>query len=79
MCLVTGSTGGIGFEVARRLADEGAHVVTHRTARRGVGELHVAADLTERGAADRLVARRSSAFGRIDCLVNNAGGTEFAA
>jgi 3-oxoacyl-[acyl-carrier protein] reductase len=76
VCLVTGSTGGIGFEVARRLADEGAHVVTTGRRAGGSGELHVAADLTERGAADRLVAATVERFGRIDGLVNNAGGTE---
>jgi NAD(P)-dependent dehydrogenase (short-subunit alcohol dehydrogenase family) len=76
VCLVTGSTGGIGFEVARRLADEGAHVVTTGRRATGSGELHVAADLTERGAADRLVAATVERFGRIDGLVNNVGGTE---
>ena len=76
VCLVTGSTAGIGFEVAKRLADEGAHVVTTGRRERGPGELHVAADLTERGAADRLVAAAVERFGRIDGLVNNTGGTE---
>jgi 3-oxoacyl-[acyl-carrier protein] reductase len=76
VCLVTGSTAGIGFEVAERLADEGAHVVTTGRRERGPGELHVAADLTERGAADRLVAAAVERFGRIDGLVNNTGGTE---
>ena len=76
VCLVTGSTAGIGFEVATRLAAEGAHVVTTGRRDDGPGELHVAADLTERDAADRVVAAAVESFGRIDCLVNNAGGTE---
>ena len=76
VCLVTGSTAGIGFEVATRLANEGAHVVTTGRRDDGPGELHVAADLTERGAADRLVAAAVERFGRIDCLVNNTGGTD---
>ena len=76
VCLVTGSTAGIGFEVATRLANEGAHVVTTGRRDDGPGELHVAADLTERGAADRLVAAAVERFGRIDCLVNSTGGTD---
>jgi NAD(P)-dependent dehydrogenase (short-subunit alcohol dehydrogenase family) len=76
VCLVTGSTAGIGLEVARRLAHEGAHVVTTGRREQGPGELHVAADLTERGAADRLVAAAVERFGRLDGLVNNTGGTD---
>lgn len=76
VCLVTGSTAGIGYEVAARLAAEGAHVVSTGRRDDGPGELHVAADLTERGAADRLVAAAVDRFGRLDGLVNNAGGTD---
>ena len=76
VCLVTGSTAGIGFEVATRLAAEGAHVVTTGRRDEGPGELHVAADLTEPGAPDRIVSTAVERFGRIDGLVNNAGGTE---
>jgi NAD(P)-dependent dehydrogenase (short-subunit alcohol dehydrogenase family) len=76
VCLVTGSTAGIGYEVATRLAAEGAHVVTTGRRDEGPGELHVAGDLTERPAADRLVSATVERFGRIDCLVNNAGGTD---
>ncbi|HEY6960846.1 MAG TPA: SDR family oxidoreductase [Gaiellaceae bacterium] len=76
VCVVTGSTGGIGLEVARLLHDEGATVVTSGRRDRGGGDLHVAGDLTERGAADELVARTVERFGRIDGLVNNVGGTE---
>jgi 3-oxoacyl-[acyl-carrier protein] reductase len=76
VCLVTGSTGGIGLETARLLAAEGARVVT--TGRRenepGVGEsLHVAADLTRAGEPERLVREAESQLGRVDCLVNNVG------
>jgi len=76
VCLVTGSTAGIGLEVATRLAAEGARVVTTGRRDDGPGELHVVADLTERDAADRVVAAAVEGFGRIDCLVNNAGGTQ---
>src|SRR5438477_7210782 len=76
VCLVTGSTGGIGLETARLLAAEGAKVVTsgRRDEAPGVGEaLHVAADLGRDGEPERLVRETESALGRVDCLVNNVG------
>jgi 3-oxoacyl-[acyl-carrier protein] reductase len=76
VCIVTGSTAGIGLEVARRLAAEGAHVVSSGRRAEGPGELHVAGDLAERGAAERLVAETVARFGRVDGLVNNVGGTD---
>jgi NAD(P)-dependent dehydrogenase (short-subunit alcohol dehydrogenase family) len=74
--MVTGSTAGIGLEVARQLRAEGATVVTSGRRAEGIGELHVRADLTEPRAAGELVARTLERFGRIDGLVNNVGGTE---
>ena len=76
MCVVTGSTGGIGLAVAELLLAEGAHVVTSGRRAEGVGELHITADLTEPGEPERLVAETEQRFGRIDGLVNNVGGTE---
>jgi 3-oxoacyl-[acyl-carrier protein] reductase len=75
VCIVTGSTAGIGLAVARQLSDEGARVVTSGRRTEGVGDLHVAADLTHPAAADELVAAAEAAFGEVDCLVNNVGGT----
>jgi NAD(P)-dependent dehydrogenase (short-subunit alcohol dehydrogenase family) len=76
VCVVTGSTGGIGLAVAEQLLAEGARVVTSGRRDAGVGALHVAGDLTQPGEADRLIADAEEHFGRIDCLVNNVGGTE---
>jgi NAD(P)-dependent dehydrogenase (short-subunit alcohol dehydrogenase family) len=76
VCIVTGSTAGIGLAVARLLQDEGARVVTSGRRTKGVGDLHVAADLTHPAAADELVAAAEAAFGTVDCLVNNVGGTD---
>jgi NAD(P)-dependent dehydrogenase (short-subunit alcohol dehydrogenase family) len=75
VCVVTGSTAGIGLVVAQQLRDEGATVVTSGRRTEGIGDLHVAADLTQPGAAAELIAAAVAAFGRVDCLVNNVGGT----
>jgi 3-oxoacyl-[acyl-carrier protein] reductase len=71
VCVVTGSTAGIGKETARLLAEEGAHVVTcGRRGAPGVGEtLHVVCDLSEPGEPERLIAEA----GDVHALVNNAG------
>ena len=74
LCLVTGSTGGIGLETARLLVEEGAHVVTcGRSGAPKIGEaLHVVADLSRPGEPERVVAEA----GELDALVNNAGYAE---
>ena len=76
VCVVTGSTGGIGLAVARQLREEGATVVTSGRRSEGIGDLHVVADLTRAGAAEALIDAAVAAFGRVDCLVNNVGGTD---
>jgi NAD(P)-dependent dehydrogenase (short-subunit alcohol dehydrogenase family) len=74
VCLVTGSTGGIGLVTAEMLVDEGAHVVTcGRSDAPGIGEaLHVRADLSKPGEPERVVAEA----GELDVLVNNVGYAE---
>jgi 3-oxoacyl-[acyl-carrier protein] reductase len=76
VCLLTGSTGGIGLESARLLVAEGATVVTsgRRAEAPNIGEaLHVAADLGRAGEPERLVREVEEKLGRVDCLVNNVG------
>ncbi|HEY2937546.1 MAG TPA: SDR family oxidoreductase [Gaiellaceae bacterium] len=76
VCVVTGSTAGIGLATARLLAQEGARVVTSGRRREGpgVGEaLHVSCDLGEPGAPEALVDEAIERLGRVDCLVNNVG------
>jgi NAD(P)-dependent dehydrogenase (short-subunit alcohol dehydrogenase family) len=76
ICIVTGSTAGIGKETARLLAEEGAGVVTcgRRAEEPGVGEaLHVASDLSLPSAPGELVQEAERELGRVDCLVNNVG------
>ena len=81
VCVVTGSTAGIGLETARILAEEGATVVlcgrdphTVEQARVDVGAaLGVPVDLAKPDGPGALVAAAESSFGRVDCLVNNVG------
>ncbi len=81
VCLVTGSTSGIGLETARLLAAEGARVVVTgrdqgrvERAEREVGAaLGVACDLSEPDAPAALVAQATEALGGVERLVNNVG------
>jgi NAD(P)-dependent dehydrogenase (short-subunit alcohol dehydrogenase family) len=81
VCLVTGSTSGIGLETARLLEAEGARVVVtgrdqHRVdrTRDEVGAaLGVACDLSEPSAAEKLVSKAVEDLGPVECLVNNVG------
>jgi NAD(P)-dependent dehydrogenase (short-subunit alcohol dehydrogenase family) len=76
VCVVTGSTGGIGAEVVRLLHAEGATVVSSGRSAEGPGDLHVSGDLTQRGEPERLVREALERYGRVDVLVNNVGGTD---
>jgi NAD(P)-dependent dehydrogenase (short-subunit alcohol dehydrogenase family) len=84
----TGSLGGIGCAIARRLASEGASVLLVDNS--GAEDLRAAAescraqtgvegrietlltDLAEPGAPERMIAQALELFGRVDLLVNNA-------
>jgi 3-oxoacyl-[acyl-carrier protein] reductase len=75
ICVVTGSTGGIGGETARLLVGEGARVVTcGRSGAPRIGEaLHVEADLSRAGEPERVIEAAVGELGGLDCLVNNVG------
>jgi 3-oxoacyl-[acyl-carrier protein] reductase len=81
VCVVTGSTAGIGLETARLLAEEGARVAVSgrdeqrvETARsESAAALGVAVDLARPGAPAELIARVEAELGPVDCLVNNVG------
>src|SRR4051794_3194698 len=75
VCVITGSTGGIGLAAARLLVEEGARVVTSgRSSAPNIGEaLHISADLSTPDAPGALVEAATQAFGGVDVLVNNVG------
>ena len=82
VALVTGGVRGVGAGITRALLAAGAEVVT--CARRPPEDLPPKAhfrsvDVREVEAAQQLVAGVAEEFGRLDLLVNNAGGAPYAA
>jgi 3-oxoacyl-[acyl-carrier protein] reductase len=87
VALVTGGAGAVGAAAARMLAADGFRLVlADRTVERAQGirdeivrdggeAVVELVDLLEEGAPQRLIGRVAERFGRLDCLVNNAGMT----
>lgn len=87
--LVTGASAGIGEAVALRFAKGGFRIVAVARRPEKLKELEaklapltdvrtLALDVCVRDAAQRAVDLAMSAFGRLDCLVNNAGAGRWA-
>ena len=88
VALVTGSSSGIGAAIAIQFAQYGAKVaITGRVAANlqkvadqienvsnGVKPLQILGDLMEDSLSRRLIDETVAKFGRLDFLVNNAGG-----
>ena len=82
VAIVTGAASGIGKAVATSFLENGAHIVVADMQQEppafpqgaGHGELlYVQTDVTNRASVEAMVARAKERFGRIDCIVNNAG------
>jgi 3-oxoacyl-[acyl-carrier protein] reductase len=86
VALVTGAARGIGRGISYALAGSGFDVVVNDLAEtedvavtlagireRGGKAAFIAADVTRIDGHDALVGQAFAAFGRLDCLVNNAG------
>jgi 3-hydroxybutyrate dehydrogenase len=84
--VVTGSTSGIGLEIARALAAQGCDVMTNGFGdaaeierlrvgleQQGVQAIFNGADLSRAAGCEQLVADAEKRLGGIDILVNNAG------
>jgi 3-hydroxybutyrate dehydrogenase len=90
--LITGSTQGLGYAMAERLAAEGSNIVLNgfgepaeiEAKRRrlksehGVRAIHHGADLADPGQIAALVEAANNAFGSVDILINNAVIRSFA-
>lgn len=83
VALVTGGARGIGFATAKALVGRGASVaiadLDQAASEQAASQLHdsraigLAADVTDRGAVQRAVARTVERFGGLDVVVANAG------
>ena len=87
VALISGGGRGIGAGIARAFAEVGADVVIGARTESQLAEVAadvaaqgrraeiIAEDLSERAGMEALVDRASDAFGRIDVVVNTAGGS----
>jgi len=77
--VVTGGSRGVGAGIVAAFAEAGAHVVTCGRHEATVEDaVFMTADVRKPADAERVVAKAVERFGRLDVLVNNAGGAPHA-
>ncbi|MCF0115269.1 MAG: SDR family oxidoreductase [Erysipelotrichaceae bacterium] len=86
VALVTGCSGGLGVQMAKALANQGANIVAiarrkelldkvceEISAEYGVETLAIKCDITDTEMVENMIDEIMAKFGRIDIVINNAG------
>jgi len=86
VAVITGATGGIGFQVAKRLGQDGYTVILNgiedevgaekvkELTAQGITAEYYGFDVTDEKAVNNNIKAIGKKYGKIDALINNAGG-----